>query len=193
MWPLLARLAGREPDAQPGAGFAPPTAWRLPPSWLAPFADALPWTWRATARRLQVHHPAGFMVVDVPRGSEPVHEQLAAEMERYGVDRQVSLVHDARRQASFAGHPLLSGKLRRWFGWLTPYVAARLGRGLGVREQAALAGLLAAQPARVEVTAAQVDVIFALAELPIAVRLAGLDRNPGWVPAAGRAISFHFE
>ena len=25
------------------------------------------------------------------------------------------------------------------------------------------------------------------------IRMAGLDRDPGWVPAAGRVISFHFE
>jgi hypothetical protein len=33
---------------------------------------------------------------------------------------------------------------------------------------------------------------FALAELPIEIRIAGLDRDPGWVPAAGRFIAFHF-
>jgi len=38
-----------------------------------------------------------------------------------------------------------------------------------------------------------VDVIFALADLPIEVRLGGLDRNPGWVPAAGRVITFHYD
>ena len=32
-----------------------------------------------------------------------------------------------------------------------------------------------------------------LAELPIAIRLAGLDRDPGWIPAAGRSVAFHFE
>jgi hypothetical protein len=25
------------------------------------------------------------------------------------------------------------------------------------------------------------------------VRLAGLDRDPGWVPAAGRRVAFHYE
>jgi len=25
------------------------------------------------------------------------------------------------------------------------------------------------------------------------VRLSGLDRDPGWVPAAGRSVHFHFD
>jgi hypothetical protein len=33
---------------------------------------------------------------------------------------------------------------------------------------------------------------FSLADLPMALRMAGVDRNPGWLPAEGRAISFEF-
>ena len=36
------------------------------------------------------------------------------------------------------------------------------------------------------------DLTLSLADLPIELRLAGLDRDPGWVPAAGRYIAFHF-
>jgi len=43
------------------------------------------------------------------------------------------------------------------------------------------------------VTATHVDIFFALDELPIEIRLAGLDRNPGWVPAAGRFIALHYD
>jgi hypothetical protein len=32
-----------------------------------------------------------------------------------------------------------------------------------------------------------------LHHLPLSIRLAGLDRNPGWVPASGCDIRFHFE
>jgi hypothetical protein len=45
----------------------------------------------------------------------------------------------------------------------------------------------------VHVTATHVDVMLSLADLPIAIRFAGLDRNPGWIPAAGRYLAFHFE
>jgi hypothetical protein len=42
------------------------------------------------------------------------------------------------------------------------------------------------------VTATRLDIMLRLDELPIQIRLAGLDRDPGWVPAAGRTIAFHF-
>ena len=34
--------------------------------------------------------------------------------------------------------------------------------------------------------------LIALADLPIAVRMAGLDRDPGWLPAEGRVLRFEF-
>jgi hypothetical protein len=33
---------------------------------------------------------------------------------------------------------------------------------------------------------------FPLAGHPLPLRIAGLDRDPGWLPAAGLAIRFHF-
>jgi len=53
--------------------------------------------------------------------------------------------------------------------------------------------VLCEQSARIRVTETHLDVRFTLARLPIQVRLAGLDRNPGWVPAAGRFIAFHYD
>ena len=32
-----------------------------------------------------------------------------------------------------------------------------------------------------------------LDQIDIAVRLAGLDANPGWVPALGRVVTFSFD
>lgn len=52
---------------------------------------------------------------------------------------------------------------------------------------------LLALPATVHFDDTHLDVVMSLAELPIEVRLSGLDRDPGWVPAAGRYVAFHFE
>lgn len=82
--------------------------------------------------------------------------------------------------------------MRRWIQRLMPYLRARLGRALGVPPDRA-ASRLCAQNARVHVSPSHLDVVFPLAELPVAVRMAGLDRNPGWVPAAERVIAFHYE
>jgi hypothetical protein len=76
--------------------------------------------------------------------------------------------------------------LDRWIAQVAVCVRARL-RGAGVE-----VGALLRRPARVEVAETRVDATFELACHPVEVRLAGLDRDPGFVPAAGRTIAFHF-
>lgn len=80
--------------------------------------------------------------------------------------------------------------LQRWVGWMADYLRARLVRALG---RADAVGLLCNLPARVTLTLTHVDVTFPLDHHPIEMRIAGLDRDLGWVPAAGRYIAFHFE
>lgn len=81
----------------------------------------------------------------------------------------------------------------RWVDWIAPYVRARLGRALGWEFGGEAARRLFGANARVRATATHVDVFLSLAELPIEARFAGIDRDPGWIPAAGRTIIFHFE
>jgi hypothetical protein len=69
---------------------------------------------------------------------------------------------------------------------------------LRIRERLALAGLedparIVRRYGRVTTTPAHLDVYLSLAAHPIEIRLAGLDRNPGWIPAAGRHVAFHFD
>jgi hypothetical protein len=80
--------------------------------------------------------------------------------------------------------------LQRWLNWITAYIEARLERALG-REDAAQ--FLCSVPARVDFTPAHVDVTYPLDLHPVEIRTAGLDRDPGWIPAAGRFVAFHFE
>jgi hypothetical protein len=80
----------------------------------------------------------------------------------------------------------------RWIARLGAYAGARLRLALGCDDKADLASLLLRLPASVVATVTAVDVEFDLAQLPIAVRAAGLDRDPGWVPAARRTVRFHF-
>jgi hypothetical protein len=83
--------------------------------------------------------------------------------------------------------------LRRWLARLLPRLRRRLCRALGRADEPDVAAVLLALPAQVWITPTRVDVSFALAELPVEVRLSGLDRDPGWVPAAGRSVYFHFD
>ena len=89
--------------------------------------------------------------------------------------------------------PILRRRMdRAWlsgFDSLLATVRERLHRALGTSEEdpSELCRLLLAQSARVLVTATRLDVFFALDEHPVQIRLSGLDRDPGWVPAAGRS------
>jgi len=82
---------------------------------------------------------------------------------------------------------------REWVEAQIPFIRARLHSALGLNDDDDVAGLLCRNSAQVEVRPAHLDVFFSLAELPIEIRLSGLDRDPGWVPAAGRYVAFHFD
>ncbi len=44
----------------------------------------------------------------------------------------------------------------------------------------------------VRVEPERVEILLGLDAHPLAIRIAGLDRDPGWIPAAGRSIGFRF-
>jgi hypothetical protein len=186
LWALLAELAGRTPDTAPGTGFTPPDVWRIPTEWLAPFDGTGAWVYSTRGRRLRVRHPAGFLVLDLPIDHDPL-AQLERELAQLGID---SLAVLAVRRSSITSRR--SSSLDRWLGWIVPYLDIRLRAALGLSAGDDLAALLLTHPAQVYVTGSHLDIVLSLANLPIAIRLAGLDRDPGWVPAAGRIVRFHF-
>lgn len=188
VWSLLATLAGREACDEPGHDFDAPSEWRVPPSWLAPFRAEGEWKWAATGGRLRVCHSEGFPVVDVPLDADDVIRQLRAELSVH----EKHAVGGWRRVAAL-GLEERRGRAGRWLSWLMPYVSARLRRACGVSPETDVGRLICARPARVEVTATHLDVVLTLAGLPFEVRLSGLDRDPGWMPAAGRYIAFRYE
>lgn len=69
---------------------------------------------------------------------------------------------------------------------------AHVAESVDIAVEAALT-FVCGQPGAIRLSPARVDVTFSLAAHPIVLRLAGLDRNPGWVPSAGRVIEFHYE
>jgi hypothetical protein len=182
VWRLLADLSGRGPGGRAGAGFRAPGDLRAPAEWLAPFGKTGPWRWGADERRIRLRHPAGFAASDVRRRG-PLDEQLRRELARHG----------ARAVAGAPPRREARDRLDGWVAWLGAYVAARLCLALGVRRRREAVAVLLRRRASVLVTATEIELTFALADYPVAVRLAGLDRDPGWVPAAGRRIGFRFE
>lgn len=80
-----------------------------------------------------------------------------------------------------------------WLAREIERVHERLATGLPEPFARGLPGCVCRQDAEVCVTDQRVEVRFALATHPVALRLAGLDRDPGWLPAAGREITFHYD
>jgi hypothetical protein len=80
-----------------------------------------------------------------------------------------------------------------WLADLMPHLKARLILALGIESEDSLADILLYHHAKVTITPTHAHVFFSLADHPIEIRLSGLDRNPGWVPAAGRFIAFHYD
>nr|HMQ55881.1 hypothetical protein [Anaerolineae bacterium] len=48
-------------------------------------------------------------------------------------------------------------------------------------------------PATLFLTRTHIDVVFALDQIRLDLRQAGLDRDPGWTPMLGRVVAFHYK
>lgn len=141
-----------------------PVAWRPDPAWLEGLETAAPPRVTRSATRVTTWHPTGF----------PLSDESARR------PRPAALRPAFRPPAHLPSGP------GRWSACLALYLDARLRRLTG-------SGLaLLAQPARIEIRDLELRVGFALDRHPIELRLAGLDRNPGWQPAEGRNIAFAF-
>jgi len=62
-----------------------------------------------------------------------------------------------------------------------------------LEQESALGALLFEHAARIEASSSRLDIFFSLARHPIQIRLAGLDRDPWWIPAAGRYVVYHYD
>jgi hypothetical protein len=220
IWSELTRLAGRSSPEELGQGFDPPAEWRLPAVWLDAFPEHAEWSLQISGDRIVVRHPAGFTVLDIwaegipearafgvvgSKGRPFTRKRESAKKQEeagcaFGALLRALQLRELRRYPTVAGlrrrldpGPIKEAGIERWIKWIAGYLRVRLARALAQENQGELARLLLARRARVEVTPAKLDVFLSLAELSVRVRLSGLDRNPGWVPAAGRAIAFHYE
>jgi hypothetical protein len=80
-----------------------------------------------------------------------------------------------------------------WLVGVLAFLRWRLDRALGAAcGDGSLRGLLAL-PARVYVTDTHIDLVASIEDVRLPVRMAGLDRSPGWVASMQRVVLFHFE
>lgn len=83
-------------------------------------------------------------------------------------------------------------ELDRFLRFVLPFLRWRLGRALSLEPGEEIADELLARDGEVAIAASHIDVRMPLDQVRLSVRLSGLDANPGFVPALGRVITFHF-
>jgi hypothetical protein len=124
----------------------------------------------------------------LPWGANPV-------LRRRGNAQRSQVHHGAGfvvSDLSRSGKPAGRGAAQRWLKHLLTHVRARVALALGCDRLDEVPTLLCCHAGTVHVTPTAVNVALSLDALPVAIRIAGLDRNPGWIPAAGRSIYFDF-
>ena len=180
LWDVLAELDGRRPGTPPAVELGSEDPLRLPQAWLRRWPPPHPtYVARQSGEQLVIRHPeAGFVAADVRCPPSRLDEVCAAEAALLG---GAEIIMAAQGPAAGAAPPpeqRFGDAVGAFVSWLLR------SRAIGVSSLAA--------PGRVLVTATHVDVVLSLQHVDLAARVAGLDRDPGWVPALGRIVLFHF-
>jgi hypothetical protein len=120
----------------------------------------------------------------------PLYASLSSEQcHLHGTDAARAAAVQHRRSRSGKNAP--SGPK----GWLEDTVRSvrrQLKASLCSPTHAHACQLLLAQRGQIVLSPGRLDVHLSLERLPIEIRLAGLDRNPGFIPAANRIVEFHY-
>ena len=197
LWRTLARLDGREPDIPAGRSLEDVEdasgAFRMPPAWLeAPQVDApIDGQWAVTDGRLRMWVDLGC-VVDLEAGDDPA-TQVEAEWDRVPNTGSLQRVASADTMPRAHEPADCAPALARWAARTAPYVRYRLASALGADDPEAdwIADLFRIA-GKLYTTDTHVDLMLPLDAAHLDARAAGLDRSPGWWPAGGRVVRFHF-
>ena len=88
----------------------------------------------------------------------------------------------------------ISEGAQHWLALVLPFIRRRLGSALGIANALGeLESALLLRYARIFVSSMHIDVVMPLESISLPVRLAGLDRDPGWLPGFGRVIKLYYE
>ena len=202
LWDALARLDNREPGMPPGGGFSRPTQYRLPADWRAffPATENPRYFWAIRKQRLRIWSELGFVLIDRLEQNPITENYLLAALQPYaGSVDSAQILHRAYTDAPVNCQisPWLDGinsTLLNWLALILPFIRLFLMSTLNLRpeESLELEKVALFYPGELHVTASHVDLVMTLETISLPLRMAGLDRNPGWMPEFGRVILFHF-
>jgi hypothetical protein len=128
-----------------------------------------------------------------PAGAPPVHAAPAlAELDDTGRVRPTRVAATAELLLPAADSPAAAALLAQVIGVLCQLFAARAG-GPSPAAARGFTDAFLAIPARVNRGPGAMTVTLPMHRLDLAIRRAGLDRDPGWIPWLGRAVRLVFE
>jgi len=197
LWRVLATLDGRRPETPAGQALddaeGMTEAFRMPLEWLegSHVEPPIEGRWTVENDRLRMWTDHGC-VADLEAANDA---DVQAEEEWARVPNTDPLQRAASADAMpRAPEPAdCAPALATWAARTAPYVRDRLAAALGVDDRAAdwIADLFRAE-GRLYTTDVNVDLVLPLDAARTDARVAGLDRSPGWWPAGGRIVRFHF-
>lgn len=197
LWHSLALLDDRTPDEPLGADVAP-MPFHLPAAWMGSLPAPDDVCWAAGRTRFSLWTSDGVILADGPRSELRPTARVEAELARLGLDpariprtRRPRRAFPAAPVAASAPSPMAPGLLA-WTQQVVPAVRSILCGWLD-RPVGALVETLLQHPGQLYLSSSHVDLVLPLNAISLPVRLAGLDRDPGWQPAFGRVILFHFD
>lgn len=199
LWRLLPRLAAWTTPRR--TGIDPP--YRVPADWLSQLDAGNRYAWAERGGRVWVWSTGGYLVAHRAcrgDGAAAVRRELSRVL---GGDAPPPLLR-RRPESSIPWRPLpelpkgCPQRLGRLTAAMTPAVRRRLLLALGIdplirggASDRRIADILLL-PAQLHVSSSHVDLVTRLDRVDLGARRAGLDRDPGWLPAYGRVIYFHF-
>jgi hypothetical protein len=193
IWALLAQLDGRDPEARPGATLPAQDDFRLPAAWLHNVDRC---RWNVVDGRLYLWTGDPFLLADVAGAGAEAASQAAREAGIYAAQPWPAPTEEPPLHVlASSWFATCSPGYRRWLRNITPYLHIWLARALQLEpdQPDALVETLFARPGRLYATSTHLDLVMSLEAISLPVRMAGLDRSPGWWPHLGRAVTFHFE
>ena len=203
VWPALAELDNRDHDVPAGSFFRGARQYNLPLAWwkLCPEAKKKKIFWAAREKQFRIWSEFGFVLID-----RPVDVVVTSEYVRTSLRPYCDSINDAKiSRRAYADAPVLSAgstwfsgmshALIHWLSLITPFVRFQLTRVLkfSIKNKSDLIKSIFYYQGTLYVSKSHVDLVMTLNDISLPIRIAGFDRNPGWMKDFGRVISFHFD
>lgn len=207
VWNLLAMLDGRKKGCIPGGSFKGSNQFRLPYGWFSSICRQCDtYRWICAGGRLLLWSSAGVLLLNIDRNDEPEYRQADDELQHY---LNAASIRSSRRrqrkllsQSSTDRVPIElhyhcegvsdNANLVQWLQSLMTFIRRRLAFAMDGKTSPDFAALLRCR-GKLYLSATHLDLVAPLDGISLAARRAGLDRDPGWCPALGKVVLFHFE